>query len=381
MDVTLVAVWISDTIPLFTVGSISGYPGEIVTIPVRISQNPGVVAAKLNIAYDSDALTLIKVIDGSLLGKYDFSNTLTDNPYVVSWENQGAEKDYTDNGSLVYLTFEIKDDASTGSLPVTLSYDAADIYNLAGEQISFAMAAGAVTVVKTDAVALHRYYVDGGAITDYYNDLEQALMVAKSGTIRLLADTTISASFVNSDVVLDLNGKVLSAQTLVAMNGATILDGGEACVGGGLLQIAEDNLIFARNNGQNVLPVWNGIDGYVFTKVTIQQLSRAGATGASQYIFLPSYTNAQASALMADGGSDNGITIKVYLNWHQGVSEQYYTYNDDKIQQVFDGTGRWVFSLNVNGIGSIADMAASAVVISDSGVQVTERSIPLIKGA
>lgn len=229
------------------------------------------------------------------------------------------------------------------------------------------------------ATVLHQYTVNDEEVIVYYQNLTEALAFADRGTVVLLADAAIGTAFISPNVTLDLNGHVLMAYTLVVMNGATITDGGANCVGGGLLQIGKDNLIFARNNGQNIIPVWNGTEGYVFTKVIFQQLARP-AEGAAQYIFLPNFSNAQVSALLADGSSDNGIRIQVCLAWNQGQSLQYYTYSDDLVEKVYDGTGQWVFNLKVTGIAALADITASPVVITDSGALATTDNISLVTG-
>ncbi len=227
---------------------------------------------------------------------------------------------------------------------------------------------------------VHRYYADGKEYTAYYRHLEEALAAANSGTIALLADTVANAVFVNPNVTLDLSGKTLTANTVVVMNGATISDGGIECTGGGLLKIAREHLIFARNNGENIIPVWNGTDGYIFTKVVFQQLARSGSEGAAQYIFLPNFSNAQAAALLADGGQDNGIAIKVCLSWAEGQSQQFYTYSEELVQQVFQSEGRLAFDLTVTGIADITDMTASAVVVGDCDAQATAPGISLVTG-
>ena len=150
MGIMLIAVWKCDLNPAFTVGSISGKPGDTVTVPIRISENPGIIAARLKISYDSDALTLTNVTDGGILGEYEFGDTLTANPYIVSWSNGTAQTDYSANGDLVYLTFKIAENATAGTLPVTVSYDAEEIYNKAFENITFAMNPGIITVEESE---------------------------------------------------------------------------------------------------------------------------------------------------------------------------------------------------------------------------------------
>ena len=220
---------------------------------------------------------------------------------------------------------------------------------------------------------------DENGNTTKFESLTDALQAGK-GTITLLTDVAFDTLVLNPGMTLDLNGYTLSADVVLVMNGATILDGGAACTGGGLLKVAEMNLGFIRENGQSIIPVWNGVDGYVFTKVTFQQMARTAGAGAAQYIFLPTFSNKTAAALMADGGNDNGLNFKVSLTWNNGQCQQFYTYSDDFVKQVFDGTGRWVFSLTVTGISSITDMVANAVVVTDSGTQAITTGTALTAG-
>ena len=161
------------------------------------------------------------------------------------------------------------------------------------------------------------------------------------------------------------------------MNGAGIMDGGVACAGGGLLKIPRENLALDQDNG-GIIPVWNGVDGYVFTRVTFQTLSRVADSGVAQYIFLPGLSNKEAISLLADGGLDNGLKIQVRLTWNDGFSQQFYTYSDDLVEQVFDGSGSKAFDLIITGIVGIEDMDASAVIVTDSGPQAIAKGTILL---
>ena len=203
------------------------------------------------------------------------------------------------------------------------------------------------------------------------------MAAATEGTVLLRADTQAGNVIVKPGVTLDLNGNTLTADLLVAMNGAAVCDGGAACTGGGMLRIARGNLIFAKDNGNGIIPVWNGNDGYILTGVIFQQTTAAAAAGTAQYIFLPAFSNAEAAALLADGGMDNGLTIKVGLTWNNGYSQQFYTYSDDLVKLVYDGTGRLAFNLTVTGISGIADLVASPVITTASEAQATTSGIAL----
>ena len=122
------------------------------TVTVRIAENPGIIAARLKISYDSSALKLTNVVDAGILGEYNFGDNLSSNPYIVTWSNGTAQADYTANGDLVYLTFKIADNAQAGSLPITISYDEEEIFNKALENINFAVTAGSITVEEDEEI-------------------------------------------------------------------------------------------------------------------------------------------------------------------------------------------------------------------------------------
>lgn len=198
--------------------------------------------------------------------------------------------------------------------------------------------------------------------------LEEALANAAGGTVRLLRNMTAATVAVKPGVTLDLNGYTLTADLVVAMKGAVIQDGGAACTGGGLLKISQSALVYAPSEGLQIIPVWNGRDGYIFTKVTIQQLTQPTADeSTARYMFLPSFSNREAAALLSDGGIDNGLKFQVCMTWNGGKSQLFYTYEDSLVSMVYDGTGRLAFDLSITGIAGITDIVLNAQVATDTG--------------
>lgn len=281
-----------------------------------------------------------------------------------------------ENGNMVtqmITDFQTEDHIYAGGLGiVTMLYfseDGKDVHvvNYSANYDKYFMATNQYTT-KVDLVDRICTFTDESGKTVKCDSLSDALAAGK-GTVTLLTDLTVGTVILQPGVTLDLNGYTLTADLLIALDGAVILDGGEACIGGGSLKIAEKNLVYARDNAGGILPVWNGADGYLFTKVTYQEMARAAGEGVAQYIFLPTLSNKEAAALLADGGADNGFKMKVSLVWNNGQSQQLYTYEDGFVEQVFASGGRLVFSLTVTGISGITDMTASAVIVTDTGAQ------------
>lgn len=164
--------------------------------------------------------------------------------------------------------------------------------------------------------------LNGNAI---YNTVEEALAAAVAGdTVTLNADVTAGQVIVPKGVTLDLGGYNLEAALAIAMNG-------EIC--GGNVVVAEDMLKIIGNNGGK-LAVWNSENGsYSFAEPTYQQLMDvAEDLSYANYIFVP-YMDAATTALLADGGADNGISVKVLLTWNEGASQGW---NNGQELQQFD---------------------------------------------
>ncbi|MEQ3216427.1 leucine-rich repeat protein [Hominifimenecus microfluidus] len=124
-------------------------PGETVRLAIKMNTNPGIIAARLKVTYDANALTLVKAEDGGILGDSVFGNNLSANPYVLLWENGLSKADYTATGDLAYLTFKVADNASEGTYAITVTYDSEEIYDVNMNNVKFTVDNGAVHVEKS----------------------------------------------------------------------------------------------------------------------------------------------------------------------------------------------------------------------------------------
>jgi hypothetical protein len=128
---------------------VSGKPGETVSVPVRLANNPGLVALQLKVSYDSSALTLVEIVDGGVLaGKNYNTSNLSKNPYTLDWNSDTADEDNTDNGVIATLRFAIAETAAGGTYPITVSLKESWNYDMS--PVSFAVTGGAVTCAATE---------------------------------------------------------------------------------------------------------------------------------------------------------------------------------------------------------------------------------------
>lgn len=200
-NVTLIAIWKDAINPVIEVGSLSGKQGTSISVPIRIIDNPGIIAARLKITYNTDALTLTDVTDCGILGECKFSESLSADPYIVSWSNGTAQTDYTISGELIYLTFRISEDADLGDVQINVSYDSEDIFNKEFENISFAVKQGTITVEEAEELDSNIGDIneDGSITVADVVELKKMLLGAL-----IIDDSNVPMCDVTGDGVVDL---------------------------------------------------------------------------------------------------------------------------------------------------------------------------------
>ena len=90
--------------PTVTVAKAESSPGAEVAVTVTMKDNPGIVNMQLSVAYDSH-LTLIKVEDGKILGDSVHTANYTLNPYQLTWQNDTAPSNFTNDGVCSWADF------------------------------------------------------------------------------------------------------------------------------------------------------------------------------------------------------------------------------------------------------------------------------------
>ena len=133
--------------PTISASNVEANPGDTVDVTVNIANNPGVTSVLLTIGFDASALTLTGVTDGGILGSAFHSNNYK-NPYTLSWANDTATTNITNNGTAVTLKFKVADNATVKKYSITVSYDV-DNYEVIDKDmnpISFSLTNGSINV-------------------------------------------------------------------------------------------------------------------------------------------------------------------------------------------------------------------------------------------
>ena len=131
--------------PTLTLSTAQGSKGDTVNIGLTMTNNPGIVNLTLLVQYNATAFKLTKVEDTNLLPGKMHSDNLNDPEYCLTWANDTVTTNYTVNGLLVTLSFEILTDAP-GSYPITLLSVPDGILDVDMNNINFTFVNGSVTV-------------------------------------------------------------------------------------------------------------------------------------------------------------------------------------------------------------------------------------------
>jgi hypothetical protein len=157
------------------------YTGETVEVTVDLMQNPGLAAMALSLSYDADVLTLTNVQTAGMTaeGNVTLGGDLTVQPYNILWDDGTAHEDHTETGTILTLTFTVKDSAEAGETPIELYYDAESTFDVDLQNVSLAISRPLLQIVKhlpgdvdcdgevdlADVTTLSRYLADGWDVT------------------------------------------------------------------------------------------------------------------------------------------------------------------------------------------------------------------------
>lgn len=137
------------TAGLLSVDSASGAPGDLIEIPVRLAENPGIAALCFEVSYDTKQLALVQASDAGLLPALSatFGGDTTAMPYRLCWDSLGKEN-AAGTGLLAVLTFRIRKDAAPAAAsPVTLTVQQSSTFDKDLHDVIFAVQNGSVEIL------------------------------------------------------------------------------------------------------------------------------------------------------------------------------------------------------------------------------------------
>lgn len=138
-----------------SIDTVSAVTGDTIIVPIRITENPGLMATTISITYDSAALELNYYYKGNILRDY----TVVPHPdkNIIRFVNcESADK--TSDGVLVNLQFKVKDTAEAGFHKMSIEYNAGDFCNWDLDRIMPEIIPGGVEVAFNGNNCSHKTY-------------------------------------------------------------------------------------------------------------------------------------------------------------------------------------------------------------------------------
>ena len=142
-DVNVTAQYIMTSEPFFMVEKVNAESGQSdVAIKITYNNNPGISSFKLSASF-GNLLTLKKIEYNSNLAGQTMLPQYYTSPVTLIWINPFSE--IKGNGTIATLYFDL-DESARGMLPVTITYDEDDVYNMEEKNIKFAKINGGIVV-------------------------------------------------------------------------------------------------------------------------------------------------------------------------------------------------------------------------------------------
>lgn len=136
--------------PYIIVSSRNATVGEVVMVKISLQDNPGVTSVRINVAYDSNLLTLQSIVYNTEMGGQGMQPESYDNlngNVTVYWTD--GLSDYHGDGLFATLTFIVSDSAVAGqSTSIAVTYEEEDIYNANETNVTFICENSTLTFVE-----------------------------------------------------------------------------------------------------------------------------------------------------------------------------------------------------------------------------------------
>ncbi len=141
-----------------TIGTTSAITGDIVTIPISIEDNPGIMAITISITYDSKALKYIEFVPGRVVKDFEY---LIDHPNKNLIRFVCLEPgDRKRNDEIMSLRFKVNDNAECGFSKIDIKYSQGDFCNWNLDRIIPTITSGGVDIAFNGNNCSHKKYSD-----------------------------------------------------------------------------------------------------------------------------------------------------------------------------------------------------------------------------
>ena len=120
--------------------------GDEVQVKLFLDENPGITALSIDVTFP-EYFTLKNVQYTDLFGNQPSNSPFTKNPFTISWASSSTS-DVDGTGLFAILTFEVDLSTPVDDYPITISYNANNIFDSSLINVPFDIENGVVTALK-----------------------------------------------------------------------------------------------------------------------------------------------------------------------------------------------------------------------------------------
>ena len=136
--------------------------GDVVEVPVNVTENPGFIIGKIRVSWDSTALKLTEVsYNGFVPSEMPAPITEGISSYAVPFGKSDATANYTQTGLLFTLKYEVLAGATAKEYPITLTTENTFFQNFDVDDVASVTTNGSVTLTEP-APTTYTVTVNGG---------------------------------------------------------------------------------------------------------------------------------------------------------------------------------------------------------------------------
>ena len=134
--------------PTITVSGASAKENEVVTLKVTLKDNPGIASMKLVVDYDEKVLELKDAaVESAVTGVPGSMSSANekDGKLILNWLSLTGNE-FSADGDFAEIQFRVRSSVASGDTPVSVSYNADDVYNGSEVNVNFSVKDGVVKV-------------------------------------------------------------------------------------------------------------------------------------------------------------------------------------------------------------------------------------------
>lgn len=174
------------TVTLTSPAAVVGGTDQEVTLDLVFSNNPGLKSAQITFSFDTDALELVRVIDGGKLNGWNGWNGAGNVSNTFYWRDGLATEDNTFNGVVGQIVLKVKSTAPKGKYDVTLAYNKSMTANVSGAKLDCTLVNGVVEVIEETNITS----ITAATASVPYGADEAAVKAALPATVKGSGQTT-----------------------------------------------------------------------------------------------------------------------------------------------------------------------------------------------